>query len=335
MKLLVTGGAGFIGSHFIRYILNTYPAYQVVNLDALTYAGNLENLSDVENTQRYTFIKGDVCDRNLVFDLVRDTDAVIHYAAETHVDRSILDPAPFVRTNIMGTLTLLDAVREYGKRLHHISTDEVYGTLEPDDPPFHEGSAYNPLNPYSVTKAAADHMVRAYVNTHKVQATISNCSNNYGTHMFPEKFMPLFIANLRDGKKVPVYGDGLQRRDWIHATDHARGVDAILHRGEIGHTYCLGGGGDVTNLEIVSKLLKLCGRDESHIEYVKDRPGHDRRYAISYDKARDQLGWEPTVSLEDGLQEMVDWYAQNQAWIDRCRDGSYQEYYEKNYAMKV
>lgn len=335
MTLLVTGGAGFIGSHFIRHILNTYPTYKVINLDVLTYAGNLENLQDVESTGRYRFVKGDICDRDLVFELVKEVDAVVHYAAETHVDRSILDAAPFIRTNVLGTAVLLDAVKEYGKRFHHISTDEVYGALGPDDEAFHEDTPYDPKNPYSVTKAAADHMVRAYINTHGVEATISNCSNNYGTHMFPEKFMPLFISNLRDGKTVPLYGDGLQMRDWIHVMDHARGVDVILHKGQMGHTYCLGGHGEVTNLHVTKKLVELCGRDESAIEYVKDRPGHDRRYAVNFNKVRRELGWEPQIAFDDGLREMVEWYAANQAWVDRCRDGSYRDYYEKNYASKV
>lgn len=331
MKLLVTGGAGFIGSHFIRHWLSTHPEDEVVNLDKLTYAGNLLNLQDVENDLRYTFVKGDIADRELVFSLVRDVDVIVNFAAETHVDRSIMGVEDFIRSNIVGTTVLLDATKEFGKRFHHVSTDEVFGTLEPEDPPFSETTPYAPRNPYSATKAASDHMVRAYHHTHGVQVTISNCSNNYGPQMFPEKFMPLFICNLMEGKKVPVYGDGLQKRDWIWVEDHCRGIAAVIEKGRIGETYCFGGEKDKTNLEVVQIMLELTGRDESFIEHVKDRPGHDRRYDVDYSKAMKELDWKPEMGLKEGLTVMVEWYKNNPEWIENCRSGAYKEYYQKQY----
>ncbi len=331
MKILVTGGAGFIASNFIRYWLTAHPQDFVVNFDALTYAGNLKNLKDCETNIQYSFIKGDICDREAVFAAVKDVDTVVHFAAETHVDRSILDPGIFVRTNIMGTQTVLDAVKEYKKRFHHISTDEVFGALKPNDPAFNEKTSYDPKSPYAASKAASDHLVRAYIHTFGIQATLSNCSNNYGPFMFPEKMMPLFIANLMENKKVPVYGDGMQVRDWIFVTDHARGVDAILQHGKIGETYCLGGNSEVPNIVIVKKLLELMEKDESFIEYVKDRPGHDRRYAIDFRKSKEELNWEPIVRLDEGLKIMVDWYKENQQWVEDCRSGAYQEYYDTWY----
>lgn len=332
MKLLVTGGAGFIGSAFIRYWLKHHPEDSVVNFDALTYAGNLENLQECKNDARLTFVKGDICDRDLVFSIVKDVDVIVHYAAETHVDRSILDPGVFIRTNVMGTQTLLDAAKEYKKRFHHISTDEVYGALKPQDLPFTEKSPYDPKSPYAASKASSDHLVRAYQHTFGIETTISNCSNNYGPYHFPEKIIPLFISNLLEGKTVPVYGDGQQVRDWIHVDDHARGVEFILQKGRISETYCLGGkNAEVSNLELTKKLIALCGRDESAIEYVKDRPGHDRRYAIDYSKAKNELGWEPLISLEEGLRQTVDWYKNNQEWIVRCKSGEYQQYYDNWY----
>lgn len=331
MKILVTGGAGFIASNFIRYWLTAHPQDFVVNFDALTYAGNLKNLKDCETNTQYSFIKGDICDREAVFAAVKDVDTVVHFAAETHVDRSILDPGIFVRTNIMGTQTVLDAVKEYKKRFHHISTDEVFGALKPNDPAFNEKTSYDPKSPYAASKAASDHLVRAYIHTFGIQATLSNCSNNYGPFMFPEKMMPLFIANLMENKKVPVYGDGMQVRDWIFVTDHARGVDAILQHGKIGETYCLGGNSEVPNIVIVKKLLELMEKDESFIEYVKDRPGHDRRYAIDFRKSKEELNWEPIVRLDEGLKIMVDWYKENQQWVEDCRSGAYQEYYDTWY----
>lgn len=334
MKLLVTGGAGFIGSNFIRYWMRTHAHDEIVNFDVLTYAGNLENLSEVNADPRYTFIKADITDRDAVFDAVKKVDAVIHFAAETHVDRSIMDPAIFVKTNIIGTENILDAVKEYNKRLHHISTDEVFGALKIGDLAFTEKTPYDPRSPYSASKAAADHMVRAYQHTFGIEATISNCSNNYGPYMFPEKFIPLFISNLMEDKKVPVYGDGLYVRDWIHVDDHARGIDVILHKGKIGETYCLGGNSEMANLNVVKLLLKYMNKDESYIEYVKDRPGHDRRYAIDFTKAKTELGWEPQILFEKGLKNMVEWYLSHQDWVNHCRSGAYQEYYAKQYGER-
>jgi len=334
MKLLVTGGAGFIGSNFIQYWLEKYSDDQIVNFDILTYAGNLENLESVKDNLNYSFVRGDVTDREAVFSAVRDVDVVVHFAAETHVDKSILDPGIFVRTNVMGTQYVLDAVREYNKRLHHVSTDEVFGALKPTDPPFNEDTPYDPKSPYSASKAASDHLVRAYHHTYGVQVTISNCSNNYGPYMFPEKVIPLFIANLMENKPVPVYGDGQQIRDWIHVADHARGIDFVIQKGKIGETYCLGGDREITNLEMTKTLLTLMDKDESYIEYVKDRPGHDRRYAIDFTKAKTELGWVPQIAFEQGLKDMVKWYQTNQDWVNRCKDGSYLEYYQTWYGRE-
>ncbi len=331
MKLLVTGGAGFIGSNFVRYWLKNYPMDVVVTVDALTYAGNLENLSDVSDNPQYKFVRGDICDRELIFSLVKDVDVVVHFAAESHVDRSILDPGAFVRTNVMGTQMLLDAVKEYGKRFHHISTDEVFGALSPTDPSFTETTKYDPRSPYSASKAASDHLVRAYFHTYRTAVTISNCSNNYGPYHFPEKIIPLFITNLLEGKKVPVYGDGQQVRDWIHVEDHCRGIDFILHKGRIGETYCLGGDNEITNLDLTKKLISLLGKDESFIEYVADRPGHDRRYAIDFTKARQDLEWEPLITLDEGLEKTVQWYIEHQEWVNRCKSGEYKEFYAQQY----
>lgn len=332
MKLLVTGGAGFIGSNFILYMLREHPDYKIVNLDALTYAGNLRNLESVQDNPNYKFVKGDICDRDLVFDLVKDVDAIVHFAAESHVDRSIMDPAAFIKTNVLGTQTLLDAAREHGnKRFHHVSTDEVFGALKPDDPAFSETTPYDPRSPYSASKAASDHLVRAYYHTYGLPITISNCSNNYGPYQFPEKIIPLFIANLREGKTVPVYGDGMQVRDWIHVDDHNRGVYMILEKGQIGETYCLGGDAEMPNLELTKKLIELMGRDESSIEFVKDRAGHDRRYAIDFSKIKKELGWEPQISFEEGVKQTVDWYNNNQDWTKEILSGDYEEYYKKQY----
>lgn len=331
MKLLVTGGAGFIGSNFIRYWLKEHANDEIVNFDVLTYAGNLENLDEVNQDPRYRFIKGDITDRDAVFDAVKNVDAVVHFAAESHVDRSIMDPVIFVETNVIGTQNLLDAAKEYKKRFHHISTDEVFGALKAGEAAFNEQTPYNPRSPYSASKAASDHLVRAYQHTFGIEATISNCSNNYGPYMFPEKFIPLFISNLMENKKVPVYGDGLYVRDWIHVDDHARGIDVILHKGNMGETYCLGGNSEMTNLDVVRLLLKYMDKDESYIEYVKDRPGHDRRYAIDFTKAKTELGWGPQIKFEEGLKNMVEWYLSNQDWVSRCKSGTYREYYTKQY----
>ncbi len=331
MKLLVTGGAGFIGSNFICYWMSEHPEDEIINLDFLTYAGNLENLKSVEQNKNYKFVKGDICDRDLVFCLVKDVDIVIHFAAESHVDRSIMEPSAFIRTNVLGTQVLLDAVREYKKRFHHISTDEVFGALKLGDPAFNEETPYDPRSPYSASKAASDHLVRAYYHTYGIEMTISNCSNNYGPYMFPEKVLPLFISNLMEDKKVPVYGDGQQIRDWIHVLDHARGIDFVLQKGKIGETYCLGGNSEMANLDVTKMLLNLMEKDESYIEFVKDRPGHDRRYAIDFTKAKNELGWEPQISFEQGLKDMIDWYKNNQEWVNHCKSGDYQKYYDEWY----
>ena len=329
MKILVTGGAGFIGSNFILYMMREHPDYQIVNFDKLTYAGNLRNLESIQDSPNYSFVKGDITDRDLVFDTVKDVDAVVHFAAESHVDRSIMDASPFVLTNVLGTMVLLDAALKHGKRFHHVSTDEVYGALGADDPGFNEQTPYEPRNPYSACKAGSDHLVRSYFHTHELPITISNCSNNYGPYQFPEKVIPLFISNLKEGKKVPLYGVGTQVRDWIYVDDHCRGIDMILHKGKIGETYCLGGkDSEISNKELTMKLLELCGKDESSIEYVKD---HDARYSIDYTKAKNELGWEPQVNLEDGLRMTKEWYDANQDWIDEIKSGDYEKYYNKQY----
>ncbi len=332
MKLLVTGGAGFIGSNFILHMFAKYPDYEIVNLDSLTYCGNLRNLESVQNNPNYKFVKGDITDRDLVFDLVKDVDIVVHFAAESHVDRSIMDARPFVMTNVLGTLVLLDAALKHGKRFHHVSTDEVFGALGPNDPPFNEETKYAPRNPYSACKAGSDHLVRAYHQTHELPITISNCSNNYGPYQFPEKVLPLFISNLKDGKKVPVYGQGLQIRDWIHVLDHCKGIDAIIHKGRIGETYCLGGkDSELPNIELTKKLISVMGKSEDMIEFVKDRAGHDARYSIDYSKAKEELGWEPEIDLETGLKMTVDWYLDHQDWVDEICSGDYEKYYTEQY----
>ncbi|MDQ5977010.1 MAG: dTDP-glucose 4,6-dehydratase [Patescibacteria group bacterium] len=331
MKILVTGGAGFIGSNFIHFFLRRYPDDTVINLDALTYAGNLENLREWRDDKRYRFVKGDIGDMALVDLLVAECDAIVHFAAESHVDRSILGPEAFVRTNVFGTFTLLEAARKYGKRFHHVSTDEVFGSLGRDEPAFDETTPYDPRSPYSASKASSDHLVRAYFHTYGLPVTISNCSNNYGPYHFPEKLIPLAITNLLEGKKVPVYGDGRQIRDWLFVPDHCQAIDLVLRQGRIGETYCVGGNGERENIWIVEKLLRLLGKDESSIEYVTDRPGHDRRYAIDFAKIRTELGWEPSVSLEEGLQETVAWFQANREWWQRVKSGTYQEYSLKQY----
>ncbi|MFH1947256.1 MAG: dTDP-glucose 4,6-dehydratase [Candidatus Magasanikbacteria bacterium] len=334
MKLLITGGAGFIGSNFIRYILNKYPDYKITNLDALTYAGNLENLKDFENDSRYKFVKGDICDRDLVDKLVKDIDIIVHFAAESHVDRSILDSSNFVRTNVIGTQVLLESARKNNTRFHHVSTDEVFGSLSADDSGFNEETPYDPRSPYSASKASSDHLVRAYYHTYNLPITISNCSNNYGPYQFPEKVIPLFITNLLENKKVPLYGDGLNIRDWIHVDDHNRGVDFIIHKGKIGETYCLGGNTELTNKELTLKIIHSVGKDESMIEYVKDRLGHDKRYAIDFSKMKNELGWEPEIKFEEGLKELVKWYRENGEWVGNCKSGEYSKYYEKQYSRR-
>jgi len=329
MKILVTGGAGFIGSNFVHHILDTYPNYEVINLDALTYAGNLENLKEYENDKRYRFVKGSITDKEMVDALVAESDIVVHFAAESHVDRSISGPDVFINTNVIGTFVLLESARKHNKRFHHVSTDEVFGALGPDDEAFNENTKYDPRSPYSASKASSDHLVRSYFHTYYLPITISNCSNNYGPYHFPEKLIPLVITNLLEGKKVPVYGDGLQVRDWLYVEDHCRAIDLIIHKGTLGETYCIGGASERENIWIVKKIIELLGKDESSIEYVKDRAGHDRRYAINFSKIKNELGFEPTVSLEEGLKRTVEWFKQNEVWWKNIKSGSYKEYYGK------
>lgn len=332
MKILVTGGAGFIGSNYIHYILDKYPNYKIVNLDALTYAGNLENLKNVEGDPRYAFVHGDIMDGVLVNELMKDADVVVHFAAESHVDRSILDSTAFVRTNVNGTLILLEAAKNNGNvRFHHVSTDEVYGSLGKGDPAFCETTNYDPHSPYSASKAASDHLVRAYHHTHGLPITISNCSNNYGPYQFPEKLISLFVTNLIDGKRVPVYGAGDSIRDWLHVEDHCRAIDRVVHDGEIGETYCVGGNAEKTNMEITHIILEAMGKDESMIKYVEDRKGHDKRYAINFEKIKNELEWEPSVTFEKGITETIQWYKDNEKWWRNIKNGEYKEYYQKQY----
>ena len=319
MKLLVTGGAGFIGSNFIHYWLAKNSEDKIVNLDCLTYAGNLDNLAGVDHDPNYRFVEGDICDFNLVKGLVADIDAIVHFAAESHVDRSIRDSADFIRTNVEGTRVLLEAARERNIRFHHISTDEVFGSLELDAPKFNEQTPYDPRSPYSASKAASDHLVRAYYHTHKLPITISNCTNNYGPRQFPEKLIPLFITNLIEGKKVPVYGKGGNIRDWIHVDDHNTGVEAIIKKGVIGQTYCLGGGNELTNLEITKMILESMGVGEEMIEYVTDRQGHDFRYAMDFSKIKNELGWEPKIDFKTGLKNTINWYQENVSWWQKLK----------------
>ncbi len=329
MRLFVTGGAGFIGSNFIQYILKKYPDYKVINLDKLTYAGNLENLKEVENNHRYEFVQGDICDRELVDRLVKEVDAIIHFAAESHVDRSIKDAGVFVKTNVLGTQILLEAAKSNGcKRFHHVSTDEVFGSLG-ENGYFNENTPYDPRSPYSASKAASDHLVRAYFYTHNLPITISNCSNNYGPYQFPEKLIPLFVTNLIEGKRVPVYGDGLNVRDWLYVEDHCRAIDVILHKGKIGQTYCVGGNCEKTNIEITRKILGLFGVGEEMIKFVSDRKGHDWRYAIDASKIKNELGWVPEYSFEEGMTKTVEWYRNNEKWWENIKSGKYLEYYKR------
>jgi len=327
MNLLVTGGAGFIGSNFIHYILENYPQDKVINFDALTYAGNLENLKEVSNQSNYQFVHGDIMDTLLLEKIIPDIDVIVHFAAESHVDRSILDSDAFVRTNVNGTLNLLEVAKNNGnKRFHHISTDEVFGSLNLGDPAFNESTPYDPKSPYSASKASSDHLVRSYCHTHKLPITISNCSNNYGPYQFPEKLIPFFITKLMAGEKVPVYGKGDNIRDWLHVKDHCVAIDKIIREGKIGETYCIGGNAEKTNLEITHKILELMGFDEKQIEYVDDRKGHDQRYAVDFSKIKEELGWEPQISFEEGMQETVKWYRENIDWLENIKNGNYKKY---------
>lgn len=333
MKLLITGGAGFIGSNFIHYWLKHHPNDQVVNFDKLTYAGNLESLSDLENNPNYVFIKGDICDQKAVASAFDNIDLIVHFAAETHVDRSIMDPDAFVKTNVYGTYVLLEQARKQNVRFHHVSTDEVFGSLQlGSNIKFNEATAYDPSSPYSASKAGSDHLVRAYYRTFNLPITISNCSNNFGPFHFPEKLIPLAITNVMEGKKVPIYGNGNQIRDWLYVEDHCRGIELILEKGKLGETYCLGGlTKDITNLEVVKLILAIMGKGGDYIEYVKDRPGHDVRYAIDWTKANQQLGYKPQYTFEQYLQETVSWYTNHQDWWKRVKSGDYQAYYNKQY----
>lgn len=333
MKLFITGGAGFIGSNFILYWLKHHPNDHVVNFDALTYAGNLENLVSVEKNPNYTFIKGDICDSGAVQKAMDKCDTVVHFAAESHVDRSILEPAAFVKTNVLGTQVLLNAVLKVGiKRFHHISTDEVFGSLDLDEnKKFDENAPYNPHSPYAASKASADMLVRAYGHTFGLPFTISNCSNNYGPYQFPEKLVPLMILNAIQNKPLPVYGDGLNVRDWIHVEDHSRAIELILIDGQIGQTYCVGGEAEMNNVDVVKMVLDILHKTHNLIKYVKDRPGHDRRYAIDNSKIKKELGFTPSLDFDTGLRQTVEWYQQNPSWCDHVINHQYEKYYAKQY----
>lgn len=314
--LLVTGGAGFIGSCFIRHIINKYKDYKVINLDALTYAGNIENLDDIKDTPNYTFVRGNICDKKLVRELINESDCVVNFAAESHVDRSISSPEIFIETNIQGTLNLLQASKELGiERFLQVSTDEVYGSLGKDGY-FYETTPIAPNSPYSASKASADMLVRAYRETYNMPVLNTRCSNNYGPYQYPEKLIPLFISKLKKGEKVPVYGDGLNVRDWLYVYDHCQAIDTVLHQGKVGEIYNIGGHNEKTNLEITRLILNTMGKDDSSIEYVPDRLGHDKRYAVSNDKITSELGWKPSVTFEEGIKLTIDWYLNNTNWIE-------------------
>jgi dTDP-glucose 4,6-dehydratase len=346
MKILITGGAGFIGSHVVRLFVNKYPNYDIINLDKLTYAGNLENLKDVDGKSNYSFVKGDIVDESFVNDFFDNNkfDAVIHLAAESHVDRSITNPTEFIMTNIVGTVNLLNAAKQSwvddlsNKIFYHISTDEVYGSLGKDGF-FDEDTAYDPRSPYSASKASSDHLVRAYNHTYKIPVKLSNCSNNYGSYQFPEKLIPLMINNIKNNKSLPVYGKGENVRDWLWVNDHARAIDEIFHNGRIGETYNIGGHNEWTNIDLVNLLCEIMddklgrGKGESAklITYVIDRAGHDLRYAIDATKIKNELNWTPSITFEEGLVKTVEWYLDNEEWMNNITSGSYKDYYEQQY----
>ncbi len=336
MKILVTGGAGFIGSNFVQYWLKKHPEDQIVNLDKLTYAGNLENLESVRENSNYSFVQGDICDPEVVDKILKNVDTVVHFAADSHVDRSILDPDPFIKTNIEGTYVLLKAsLKHKVKRFHHISTDEVFGSLALESKEkFTEKTPYDPRSPYSASKASSDHLVRAFSETYQLPITISNCSNNFGPYQFPEKLIALAITNILEGKKVPIYGDGLYVRDWLYVEDHCEGIDTILQKGKVGETYLIGGlTQDISNKEVVEKILKLMGKDKTAVEYVKDRPGHDRRYSVDWSKIKNELGWQPRHNFDHALEETVKWYTEHQDWWKHVKSGEYKKYYDQQYSL--
>ena len=353
MNILITGGAGFIGSHVVRLFVNKYPDYHIINVDKLTYAGNLENLRDIESKPNYTFVRADICDYEEMCRLMRKhkVDGVIHLAAESHVDRSILDPFTFARTNVMGTLSLLQAAKVYweslpegfdGKLFYHISTDEVYGALEMGNELFVETTKYNPHSPYSASKASSDHFVRAYHDTYGMPTLVTNCSNNYGPYQFPEKLIPLFINNIRHRRPLPVYGKGENVRDWLFVEDHARAIDIIFHKGKPGDTYNIGGFNEWKNIDLIRVIIKtvdrLLGHPEGYsdalITFVTDRKGHDLRYAIDSRKLKRELGWEPSLQFEEGIEKTVRWYLANQEWIDSITSGEYEKYYDNMYSNR-
>ncbi|MCP3774570.1 dTDP-glucose 4,6-dehydratase [Paenibacillus sp. MZ04-78.2] len=336
MKVLVTGGAGFIGSNFVIYMLNKYPDYQIVNMDALTYAGNLENLTSIQNNPNYTFVKGDIADMQLVDELFqKGIDIVVNFAAESHVDRSILDPQIFIKTNVLGTQVLLDAAKKYGvTKFVQVSTDEVYGSLG-ETGLFMESTPLSPNSPYSASKAGGDLIVRAYHETFGMNVNITRCSNNYGPYHFPEKLIPLMISNALNDKQLPVYGDGLNIRDWLYVEDHCSAIDLVMHNGVSGEVYNVGGNNERTNIQIVKTILEQLGKPESLITYVQDRLGHDRRYGIDATKITNELGWKPKYHFESGIKATISWYLDNKEWWQRIQSGAYQEYYNKQYASRL